>query len=308
MAAGHYPPAMMTRKEVKMSGKIRIYGLVFGAVLIALFAEISLGQASKDPCGGHYVGQGLKAKFLNWYTENGITYESNIINDLEGVWYQYQVPGGDCIFLFRRGHIIAGIEGYSGRSVAMHFDQTKTIVVPDFMKDLLIFPGKTQQRWKLIDGQWQLVNVDFERAIKFKMKLAYKSAATRNDPNYPGELVLTGAGFGLNFGEMTPGETLYCADGVTFTIEGDPLEYAFNSQVKVYYGELSEGGLGWEVTPIHEFFWFLTYKKVWIDKKNYILIPEYTPQNTSLYQGISSDTCDDYGEFYFPFKLILQRK
>jgi hypothetical protein len=65
--------------------------------------------------------------------------------------------------------------------------------------------------------------------------------------------------------------------------------------------------LGWEVRPIHETFYYLTYKKVWIDKKHYILEPEYTYHDTSLYRDISTSTgaCGDI--FYFPFKLIIKR-
>jgi hypothetical protein len=65
--------------------------------------------------------------------------------------------------------------------------------------------------------------------------------------------------------------------------------------------------LGWEVTPIHEPFYYLTYKKVWIDKKHYTLEPVYTIHDTSLYQEFVSGS-DYLGKFYFPYKLIIKRQ
>jgi len=304
-----------------MSGKIKIGGLAFAATLVVSLAWLAFGQVSKDPCDGHYVGQALQAKFLSQYTENGIVYNGNIVNDLENTWYRYFVPGGDCIFLFRAGHIIVSIdESESGRYVGMHLDKEvdnrlcecgdPDLMCPDcyafdFMKDGMFF-----QRPRIINETPKFVA--FERLINFDMKLRYKLAPTWDDPNHPGVLVLSGAGFDVNFGGMAPGDTMYLADAITFTVfpvldPEKPITYYQNSQVKVTYGELGEGGLGWEVTPIHEPFYYVTYKKVWIDKKHYVMEPEYTFHNTSLFRDISTSLGTGGDVFYFPFKLIIKR-
>ncbi len=295
-----------------MSGKIKLFGFAGAAALVIVCAGQSFGQANQDPCGGHYVGQALQAKFLSQYTENGITYDSNIANDLEDVWYRYFVPGGDCIFLFRLGHIVVGIDqSESGRYVAMHFEKDEDIPACSdfaFMNDNILF-----ERPRIINNQ--PTYVQFEQVIEFQTMLRYRLALAPDNPNDPGKLVLTGGGYDVNFGAMTPGQVMYCADGVTFKVypitdPENPITYHQNSQVKVTYRELTAsegGGLGWEVTPIHEPFYYLTYKKEWIDKRHYNLVPQYTYHNTSLCRDISTSTraCGDI--YYCPFKLIIKR-
>jgi hypothetical protein len=295
-----------------MSGKIKIGGLVLAAALVVLWAWFAYGQANQDPCGGHYVGQALQAKFLSQYTENGIAYDGNICNDMEDVWYRYFVPGGDCVFLFRAGHIIVGVnQSGSGRDVAMHFDKKEDI--PGCNDFAFMNDGIFSLRPRVIDGV--LTYVQFEQVIEFMMTLRYRLALAPDNPDDPDVLVLTGGGYDTNFGEMTEGETMYCSDAVKFKVypiidPKNPITYNQNSQVKVTYRQLTDiegGGMGWEVTPIHEPFYYLTYKKVWISKKNYVLEPVYTYHDTSLYRDISTSTgaCGDI--FYFPFKLIIKR-
>ena len=312
-----------------MSGKIKIGGLVFAAALVVLGAWFAYGQATQDPCGGHYVGQALQATFLSQYTytdKNNIThtYYSNICNDLEDVWYRYFVPGGDCVFLFRGGHIIVGVnQSGSGRCVAMHLDKVEELKDAKgndcqdfaFMNDGIIL----DERSRVIDGvpTW----VPFEQVVEFQMKLRYWLAVAPDNPADTGKLVLTGGGYDVNLGGMTEGETKYCSDAITFIVNPGtftvdsrnrpiPITYQQNSQVKVTYRALSEsegGGLGWVVTPIHEPFYYLTYEKEWIDKRHYNLKPVYTPHNTSLYRDISTSTGDCGDFYYFPFKLIIKR-
>jgi len=63
----------MTRKEVKMSGKIKIGGLVLAAALGVLWAWFAYGGGpSKNPCGSQVVGVGLKAVFLPQYVDLGV--------------------------------------------------------------------------------------------------------------------------------------------------------------------------------------------------------------------------------------------
>ena len=310
-----------------MSGKIKIGGLVFAAALAVLGAWFAFGQANQDPCGGHYVGQALQAKFLSQYTdENGIPRDSNICNEmfLEDVWYRYFVPGGDCVFLFNGGHIIVGVnQSGSGRFVAMHLDKAEELKDANgndcqdfaFMNDGIIL----DERPRVIDGA--PTNVPFEQVIEFQMNLRYWLAVAADNPDDPGKLVLTGGGYDVNLGGMTEGETKYCSDAITFIVNPKtftldrrnrpiPITYQQNSQVKVTYRALSESegdGLGWVVTPIHEPFYYLTYKKEWIDKKHYNLLPVYTFHNTSLYRDISTSTGDCGDFYYFPFKLIIKR-
>jgi hypothetical protein len=195
-------------KEVKMSGKIRIGGLVLAAALIILFAGVSFGQ---DPCGGHYVGTGLKAMFLAQYgvptcTEDG---GCNVLNDTEGVYYQYFVPGGDCVYLFKAGHVIVGI-GNSGRHVVMNFEQTSA---GEAGCEALPFVTCNTQEFMLTTG--------------------FGFTASRNED---GELVLTSTNVRLNFGGMKAGNTYYCQTSIKFRVANDPAEYQHHFQAKVSYG------------------------------------------------------------------------
>ncbi|MDH4272866.1 MAG: hypothetical protein OEW18_12920 [Candidatus Aminicenantes bacterium] len=282
-----------------MSGKIKILGLVLAAALAVLFAGISPGTPVDDPCGGHYVGTGLKAMFLSEYgipdpqnPGSTITFNSNITNDIPGVYYQYMVPGGDCVFLFKAGHVIVGIDKLrSNRYVAMQFDNTPgdgTGCTPPYF---------------MVDG----IGINYERAGTFTIKLINEFIASEGSGEHSG-LVLTPTGARLNFGAMQAGQTAYCDMGVSFALDGDANVYAFNSQAKVSYG-LVDGVLRWEVTPIHEDYWIHIYVTKKVGKKIVVVTDDWTLHETSLDQSIRSDTCPGGydGTFYFPFKLILER-
>jgi hypothetical protein len=293
----------MTRKEVNMSGKIKIRGFVCAAALIFLFAGLSYGQkGSQDPCGGHYVGEGLRAMFLPLcpapMCDPPIVY--NIYNDIPGSFYQYPE---DCVFLFSAGHVIVGIDKARAahRYVEMKFDYTLTPIPNDPCNTLPFFMDG-------IEG----IGINFERAGTFRIKLVNEWIGSWGNDGVHDGLILTAAGARLNFGAMTPGQTAYCDLGVDFALDPelqDTNTYMFNAAAKVYYGILEETGcLGWRVTPIDEHVWVLTYKTTKVKGKT-IVTPIWTEHEDFVYQTIRSDTCPhDYNAtFYFPFKLILER-
>ena len=100
--------------------------------------------------------------------------------------------------------------------------------------------------------------------------------------------------------------TYYCGIMVRFNIEGYGDEYRFDTEVKVYYGPLDSGGFGWEITPIHE-----PYDVQGMTKVGKTLVPSGPPVShySSVYhQELRSQTSDGcYGQFSFPFKLVLER-
>ncbi len=262
-----------------MSGKIKIIYLVCAAALTLLLSGIFFGQASEDPCGGHYAGEGLKAKFESLYgasiCNNG---SCNVLNDTEGMYYQYMVPGGDCVFLFRAGHVFVGI-GNSGRHVFMKFDQT-------------------------IDGpECPPIPYGTSNSQEFTLRTDVGFKASRGYQNDPDVLVLTSTNARLNFGAMTPGLTYYCQTSIKFKVPGDPTLYQHHFQSKVYYGYV-EGVLRWVITPINEPYYVYLVTKV---GKKLIPVDPPTWHESSVYAEIGSDTCDYYGTYCFPFKLILER-
>jgi len=280
-----------------MSGKIKILGLVCVAVLAVLFAGVSLGTLPDDPCGGHFVGEGLRALFSESYNEGGVTYNSSIFNDVPGYFYKYQVPGGDCVFYFRAGQIEVGVDkSRNGRYVNIRFDGTKENPEP-------LYCGKPY----FIDG----TGIDFNRAATFIFRTAGGFTGSRDDN---GQLVLTGTGGRLDLGAMSPGQTSFCSIWVTFSVADDP-STAYNESldfydfeqtpVKVYYG-LVDGTLKWVIRPIAEPYWIYTEikkgnKVIGVDKSYYSL--------GTLYRFILSNARSlcKHGTFYFPFELILER-
>jgi hypothetical protein len=279
-----------------MSGKIKIGGLVFAAALVVLWAWFAYGQANQDPCGGHYTGEGLKATFMNSPTDY------NIFNDILGSPYVYPQ---DCVFLYRAGHVVVGIDKARAahRYVGMKF--VKTQPPPD--------PDDPDNPCYNLPFFMDEIGIDYARAGTFTMKLINEWIASRDyDASHQG-LILTPKNGRLQFAEMTPGQTAYCDLGVSFTLEtslNDSNIYMFNSFAKVYYGVLDETGrLGWKVTPIEEHFWLLTYTTTRVKGKT-IITPNWGSVANTLYQTIrSSVTCptDYLATFYFPFKLILER-
>jgi hypothetical protein len=286
-----------------MSGKIKIRGLVCATALIFLFAGISFGQkkGSQDPCGGHYVGEGLKAVFSESYTDidplhpgSTMTYYSNITNDIPGVYYEYWVPGGDCVFLFRNGHIVVSPNtSVNGRHVNMSFVGIPKIPSPTYCGKAYFLDGTPIQ----------------PTGIVFRSGGGYTGSRKPN-----GDLVLNAMGINPNLAGMLPGETLYCDFGAwTFTVEDDPSTpsydesldtYMFETRpVSVYYG-MVDGKLRWVFRPIPEAFWIRVETKI----KKTVTVTE-TPYENSMYRQIISNgrsSCN-HGTFYFPFELILER-
>jgi hypothetical protein len=294
-----------------MSGRIRIHGLVFATALVVLCAGQSFGQGRADPCGGHYAGEGLKATFLESYGdlilpgEPGYippgelgypaitTWLSNITNGNANS-YPYLVPGGDCVYLYRNGHVIVGVgwplewpDINHERYVNMRFEQ-KDGGVCNPVATLASF----------MDG-----SVVHTRAIQFWTGGGF--TPTRGADN---KLLLTGTAVNLNWGAMIPGETYYCGIMVRFVIEGDvnEEEYRFDTEVKIYYGPLNNGSFGWEISPIHEPYDIQPVTKV---RKQVVPSGEPIPHESSVYhQELHSQTSNGcWGRFYFPFKLVLER-
>jgi hypothetical protein len=285
-----------------MSVRIRVPGLLLAAALAALLANLAFGQANQDPCGGRYAGEGLRATFSSQYWDfeldpalpgnpTRILWDSNIINGNSSS-YQYTVPGGDCVFLFRNGHVIVGVSwpvddlGINhGRYVNMLFDY-KGPGGCDPVSPPAAFMNRTQVHTE---------------AIQFWTGNGF--TPTRQSD---GRLLLTSQNALLNFGALTPGMTYYFQLMVKFRIPNDNEEYRFDTQVKVYYGPLDAGGFGWEITPIHE-----PYDVQLVTKVGKKLVPygPLTPHESSVYhQEIGSQPSGAcYGQFYFPFKLVLER-
>jgi hypothetical protein len=286
-----------------MSGKIRICGLVFAVSLICLFAGISPGTPPDDPCGGHYVGEGLKAMFSESYVDvdpahpgSTLTYFSNITNDIPGAYYQYWVPGGDCVFLFRNGHIVVSPNtSVNGRFVNMSFVGT---------------PKDSQPTSPPCGNAYFLDGTPIQLAgIVFRSGGGYTGSRKPN-----GDLVLTAMGINPDLGGMSPGETLYCDFGAwTFNVNDDPSTpsydesldtYLFETRpVSVYYG-MVDGTLKWIFRPIPEPFWVHVETK----QKKTVIVTETYNEN-SMFRTIISNgrgSCN-HGSFYFPFELILER-
>ena len=281
----------MTRKEVKMSGKIRIGGLVFAAALIVLGAWFAFGQANQDPCGGHYAGEGLKALF--WPSYGLATCNSsgncNVLNDIEGQYYRYMVPGGDCIYLYRDGHVFVGI-GNSGRDVVINIDQFSGGSCP--------FPYP--------NGTYHTTEFSLRTGNGFTPSIGFKGDEANPTPD-PNALVLTDTNAKFNFKALKTGETYYCQTSIKFKL-GSSILYEHHFQAKVCYGVLQEtGALGWRVTPIDEYYYVYDVVKV---GKKLIPVEPATKHDSSVYGTIISANCPDnknHGTYCLPFKLILER-
>ena len=292
-----------------MSGKVKIRGFVFGAVLVLLFAGMSFGQANQDPCGGKYAGEGLKALFWPDYQDldpqnpgQSKTFLSNILNDLENFPYQYQVPGGDCVFLFRRGHVIVDVnraEKIDGS------DEDRYIKM-----NLVLAPNSAY-----CTSTPATLKMAHIHTVSFGFGTEKEFIATREN----GKLILNCKKYGwnyLNFATMTPGQTTYTQISFRFKVFGSPDEYGTDTQAKVFYGILEETGtLGWRVTPIYEPF----VVRVTETRGKKIIEIQDTPHYSTLYQvlGFPESDCPQgepgppdnpgLGVYEIPFALILQR-
>ena len=287
-----------------MSGKIKIGGLVLAAVLIVLFAGIFFGQgAPGDPCGGHYAGEGLKAMFSESYIDidplhpgSTMTYYGNITNDVPGLNYEYRVPGGDCVFLYRNGHIIVSPNtSVNGRYVNMTFVGTPKDPQP---------ASPPCGNAYFLDGTLMQPT-----GIVFRSGGGYTGSRKTN-----GDLVLTALGINPNLEGMLPGQTLYCDFGAwTFTVKDDPNTaydestdtYLFETRPVSVYCEMINGKQRWIMRPIPEPFWIRVETK---KGKTVISVTETLNQNSMYRQIISSGRAScNHGTFYFPFELILEK-
>ncbi len=290
-----------------MSGKIKIGGLVFAAALVVLGAWFAFGQAGQDPCGGTYSGEGLKALFWPNYkidpqAPGSPTFLCNILNDFESLPYQYQVPGGDCVFLYRRGHVVVGVnraEKIDGS------DEDRYIQM-----NLVLAPNSAY--CKSTPATLKMAHI---HTVSFHFGTEKEFIATREN----GKLILNCKKYGwnyLNFATMTPGQTTYTQIGFGFKVFGSPDEYGTATQAKVFYGILEETGtLGWRVTPIYEPF----VVRVTETRGKKIIEIQDTPHYSTLYQvlGFPESDCPQgepgppdnpgLGVYEIPFALILQR-
>ena len=258
-----------------MKRSVMVLSLV---VLLGFLVGGPPAGAIDDPCGGHYVGKGLRAMFLPAYGASTCNDgQCAILNDAEGVYYQYG-PGGDCVYLFKAGHVIVGI-GNSGRSVKMDF------IPVSLGTECPPLPSATCITESFMMGT----------SSGFSPSRGYQG-----DSNV---LVLTNVPGRLNFAAMTPGKTYYCQISFKYRFAGDPAEYQDHFQAKVFYG-YEEGVLRWVITPIDEPYWVYIVTKV---GKKYVPIEPPTWHAPSVYGQISSDICGDHGTYCRPFKLILEQ-
>jgi hypothetical protein len=290
-----------------MSGKIKIGGLVFAAALFVLLGRVPSGGAAPDLCCGNYVGKPLRAVFSNSYTELGVTYTSNIFNDVTDYNYQCSAPGDSCVYLFRAGH--AGIwvtKADSGRYVNMKFDGEKN------------YPsGATCAKNAYFIDE---IGIDRDRAAGFMFRTTGGYTGSRNEA---GELILTG-GTSISPATMVVGQTAYFNTWIEFNVADDPntpddpatpeIEndesldqyHVEGSPVKVSCESAGGGKRRWVVRPIHEAFWIYTPIKV---KKTVTWDKSYSSVGTE-YRDVWSDSYSscNHGKFYFPFELIFEER
>jgi hypothetical protein len=296
-------------KESGMSragGRIKIFGLVLAAALAVLAAgaltgDASSGTAADDPCGGHYVGLGLKAIFSASYYEGDVLYESSIINDPQGdqgQYYRYSVPDGDCVFYFRNGHVGLTVDRMRNlRYIKMLFIGEPSFPTGQYCAPNPYFlrPGADEDFWP----NW----------FYFRTSTAYTSSRDSQ-----GKLILQKAGTGIDFPAMLPGDVAYCDTNLRFRIMDypDPANpydesvdeyWASNDIVKVEC-VLLEGVVKWRIRPIAEPFTVHSETKV----KNKIVVNDISYSN-SLFRTVISGprTSCLHGTFYFPFELIMER-
>jgi len=284
-----------------MSGKLKVNGLITVGVLAAAIAVLTPGEspagAPDDPCGGHYVGEALKALFSPAYTDQGVLYESNILNDLESSWYRYAVPDGDCVFYFRNGHVGLTVDRYrSGRFVKMRFDGEPKYPTGDLCapNPYFLAPGVDEDSWP--------------RRFYFRTSTAYDWSREN------GNLVLQSASAGIDFPALAPGDVAYCVSLMRFWVMDviDP-DFVYDESLDEYWSsndpvkvtcELRDGTVKWIIRPIAEPYTIRTETKV----KGTIKVSNTTYSN-SLFRSFISGvrTSCGHGTFYFPFELVFER-
>jgi hypothetical protein len=286
-------------EESDMSGKIKLYGLVLVGVLAGVLAVLtangSPGVVADDPCGGHYVGEALKAVFSESYTEGDTAYESAIYNDVKDFWYSYAVPDGDCVFYFRNGHVGLTVDrGRNLRYVKMRFDGEPKYPTGDLCapNPYCFAPGVNEDSWP--------------RRFYFRTSTAY------NWFREGGKLILKTALTGIDFPAMVPGDIAYCESLMRFWVldvfntpydESSDEYWSSNEPVKVTC-ELEGGVVRWVIRPIAETYTIRTETKV----KKSVVVNDTTYSN-SLWRNFISGirrSCD-HGTFYMPFELIFKR-
>jgi hypothetical protein len=307
-----------------MSGKARIGSLVLAAALAVLGAWFAFGQANQDPCGGKYAGEGLKATFLPEYWDfeliippppqvpqnpNTVLWSSNITNG-NASCYQYIVPGGDCVFRYRNGHVIVGV----GWPLEWNINHDRYVNLRFRRQGDGNCPKPGENGYCPLPpfmGGAELVHtsaIQFWTGNGFQESRGYKGDQTH--PADPNILFLTATNALLDFGALTPGQTYYFQMTLKFKIAGYNEEFRSDSQYKVYYGPFNDGsgGFGWEITPIHEAYYIQLVTKV--GKK---LVPNGPPtyhESSVYHEELGSSTVAQsccLGQFNFPFKLRLQR-
>lgn len=282
--------------RTQTKGALGVLALGMSVLAAVAFIGASAGDLADDPCDGHYVGQGLKAVFSASYEDGGLPYESSILNDIPGFYYRYAVPGGDCVFYFRNGHVVIRADrARNGRFVKMRFfgdtkTPTGTLCAPN---PYFLGPGADEESWP----DW------------FYFRTAGGYTWTRDAQN---KLVMTGTGVNLDLMAMTPGQVGYCDTWIHFGIMNDTDteydeaadEYWLSGEpVQVTYGPV-EGVLKWVIRPIAEPYTVRTTTKV----KKQVIVTDNSYSNALFRTMISNmrSSCL-HGTFYFPFEIVLER-
>ncbi len=288
-----------------MAGKVRLCGLVLAAALSVLAAGALTGGASPglvadDPCGGHYVGMGLKATFSASYYEGDVPYESSITNDPSGelgLPYRYSVPDGDCVFYFRNGHVGLTVDRMrNDRYVKMAFLGEPSFPTGTYCarNPYFLRPGVSPDLWP----NW----------FYFRTSTAYTWSRDSQM-----KLVLQKASTGIDFPAMSVGDVAYCDTNLRFRIMDDSgPDSDYDESIDEYWASndivkvecvLMDGVVKWRIRPIAEGFTVHSETKV----KNKIVVNDVSYSN-SLFRTVISGprTSCLHGTFYFPFELIME--
>jgi len=286
-----------------MSGKIKIGGLVLAAALGVLWAWFAYaGGPSKNPCGSHVVGVGLKAVFLPQYVDLGVdrddpsygyprTWDTIIQHDVAGLPYQY---GADCVYLYQDGHVIVNID----RPRVRRGTDDERYVKVWFVRKSASTCNPTPD----------FLNGAEVHTSAFQFRTVGEFTASRGYQDDPNVLFLHATATRLNLGTMIPEQTYYCTFLISVGVGNDPDSYRLSGLCKVNYGLLDSGNVGWEITPVHEPFWLQDVTKegdVIVHKG----VPTYAENSVNTVSLVSVD-CPEFpgwGNFYVLFKLILER-
>lgn len=282
-----------------MREKRKVSSVIMAAVAV-MAAGVTIGASpsvvADDPCGGHYVGVGLKAVFSGSYYEGDVLYEGSIYNDIPDYFYSYSVPDGDCVFYFRNGHVGLTVDrSRNGRYVNMQF-----LGEPKYPTGDLCAPNPYFLGPGLEEGTWP-------RRFYFRTSTAYTWSR-----NGEGKLVLQSALTGIDFPAMVPGDVAYCDSLIRFWVMDDPDTSYDESQDEYWCSNdpvkvtcvLIDGVVKWTIRPIAETYIIRMETKV----KKSVVVTE-TSYSNSLFRTIISGirTSCLHGTFYLPFELIMER-